>query len=339
MLEKPRLKDEQIINCLQDEYGLIVETISLLSLGADVDTSVYRVITKDGTNYFAKLRKGNFNEASVAIPSFLSALGLKQVIPPLKTHTDRLWADIHLFKVTLYPFVEGQAGLDIKMSRQQWFEFGAALRRFHTADIPPYITDTTQRDDFSSRWRDILKEHLKRLEGEVFSELLKVEAADFLKSKKAEVLEVIKRAEQLARMLQEEPPEFILCHSDIHGYNLLIDNNGALYIVDWDGLVFAPKERDLMFIGGGHGNSEYTPQEEEVMFYQGYGETNINQIAIAYYRYERILLDIVDDCDIIFLSDEEKETQEAALEDLRNKFLPDSYIEIAYGSDKVLKNG
>ena len=337
MLEKSKIKDEQIINCLRDEYGLSVEKISFLPLGADVDTSVYRVITKNGTNYFVKVRKGDFNEASVTIPSFLSASGINQVIPTLTTQNGQLWANIDPFKLILYPFVEGQAGLDIKMSKQQWFEFGIALKQFHTTDIPLNMTNSIQRDDFSSRWRDTIKMHLEHVEKEVFNGPIKVEAADFLKSKKAETLEVVKRAEQLARMLQEELPEFILCHSDIHGYNLLIDNNGELYIVDWDGLTFAPKERDLMFIGGGHGNSGYTPQEEEAMFYQGYGETNINQIAIAYYRYERIILDIADDCHLIFLSDEGEEIQTAALEDLKNKFLPDSYIEIAYQSDKVSK--
>jgi spectinomycin phosphotransferase len=338
MLENLEIKDAQIINCIQDEFGLGVESISLLSLGADVDTSVYRVIDKNGINYFVKLRRRNFDEASVTIPSFLSASGIKQVIPPFTTQKGQLWANIDPFKLTLYPFVDGQAGLEIKMSREQWFEFGIALKRFHTTDIPPNITSSIQRDDFSSRWRDTVKMHIKRVEEEVFNEHLQVEAADFLKSKKSETLDVIKRAEQLARMLQKEPPEFILCHSDIHGYNLLIDNNGALYIVDWDGLLFAPKERDLMFIGGGHGDSGYMPQEEETMFYKGYGETNVDQVAIAYYRYERIILDIVDDCDLIFLSDEGEEIQTAALEDLKNKFLPDSYIEIAYRSDKVSKN-
>src|SRR5688572_8133311 len=118
MLEKPEIKDEQIINCLRDEYGLGVESISSLSLGADVNTSVYRVITKNETNYFLKLRKENFNEASVTIPSFLSSLGIKQVIPPLTTQKGQLWANINPFKVILYPFVKGQAGLDIKMSKQ-----------------------------------------------------------------------------------------------------------------------------------------------------------------------------------------------------------------------------
>ena len=337
MPEKPELKDEQIINCLRDEYELSVENISFLPLGADVDSSVYRVETKDGTNYFVKSRKGDlFNEASVVIPNFLSALGIRHVIPPLATQTGQLWANINPFKVVLYPFVEGQAGLDIKMSNQQWFEFGTALKQFHSADIPANITSAIQRDNFSPQWRDTVKMFLEHVEKATFNEHVQIEAADFLKSKKDEILDVGKRAEQLAQMLREEPPEFILCHSDLHGYNLLIDNNGALYIVDWDGLMFAPKERDLMFIGGGHGDSGYTPREEEAMFYQGYGQTYINPIAIAYYRYERIIMDIADDCDIILLSDEGEENRTAALEDLKNKFLPNSYIEIAHQTQTSL---
>lgn len=339
MLEKPALEDEQIINRLRDEYGLSIENVYFLPLGADVNSSVYRAITRDRENYFLKLRKRDlFKESSVLIPNFLSASGIKQVIPPLKTQTGQLWTNITPFIATLYPFVDGHAGLDIKMSNRQWFEFGAALKQFHTADIPTNLTNGIQRDNFSPQWHDKVKMHLELVEKETFKEHVEIESADFLKSKRCETLDAVKRAEHLVQMLQEKLPEFILCHSDIHGYNLLVDNNnGALYIIDWDGLIFAPKERDLMFIGGGHGDSGYSPQEEVMMFYQGYGQTKINQIAITYYRYERIIMDIVDDCDLIFLSNEGEENRKAALEDLKNKFLPNSYIEIAYQSDKVLK--
>jgi len=103
-------------------------------------------------------------------------------------------------------------------------------------------------------------------------------------------------------------------------------------------VIFAPKERDLMFIGGGHGDSGYTPQQEETMFYQGYGQTTINQNAIAYYRYDRILNDIAEDCSLILLSDQEGEDRKAALEDVKSMFLPNGKIETAYSSDKLFKD-
>ena len=42
-------------------------------------------------------------------------------------------------------------------------------------------------------------------------------------------------------MIQETIAEFVLCHSDIHGGNVLIDGNDAIYIVDWDEPIIALK--------------------------------------------------------------------------------------------------
>ena len=158
-----------------------------------------------------------------------------------------------------------------------------------------------------------------------------------MKAKRDETLELVERAERLALMLQVQTPEFILCHGDIHAWNLLIDINDALYMVDWDTLIFAPKERDLMFVGGGLGGNGHTLQEEETLFYQGYGQTRINPIAIAYYRYERIIEDIAVYCEQILLTDEGGDDRVQSLENLKSNFKPNGTIKIAYQSDKTLK--
>ena len=338
MLEKPELKDEKIINCLQTEYGLSVEKIAFLPLGADLNTAVYRVVTNDETVYFLKLRRGEFDEATVAVPKYLSDLGIKQIIPSLTTQTGQLWASLAPFKVILYPYVEGHNGFERNLSDQQWVEFGAALKRFHTADIPSAITSSIQREKFSPQWRDTVKMFLERIEAETFDEPVAVEMAAFLKIKGDETLELVKRAERFAQMLREQPPEFILCHADIHAWNLLIDDNDAFYMVDWDTLIFAPKERDLMFVGGGLGGNGHTPREEEALFYQGYGQTQIDPIAMAYYRYERIIEDIAVYCGQIFLSDEGGEDRKQSLEYLKSNFLPNCTIEMACQSDKTLRD-
>jgi spectinomycin phosphotransferase len=330
MLERPELKDEVIIKCLREAYGSSVERIDFLPLGADQNTAVYRVAANNGSTYFLKLRGGEFNESSVAVPKFLSDHGLRQIIPPLATKTGRLWAELAPYKVILYPYVEGHNAFERKLTKQQWIEFGAALKKLHTVAIPSAITGSVPREEFSPLWRDKVKKYLAQFGRETYVEPVAVELAVFMQTKSSETLALVKRAEKLAQILQNQPLDFVLCHADIHGWNLLIDINNALYIVDWDTLIFAPKERDLMFIGCGPGDSEYTPKEEETLFSQGYGRTIINQIANTYYRYERIIEDIAVFCDQIFSSDEGGENRKQALEYLKSNFLPNNTIERAY---------
>jgi spectinomycin phosphotransferase len=338
MLEKPDLKDEIIIHCLQKEYGLMAHSLSFLPLGADQNTAVYRLVTKSKTVYFVKLRRGAFGDSAVTVPKYLFDQGIKQIIPPLTTQSGRLWAKITPFTMIVYPFVEGRNGFERKLSVPQWVEFGAAMKRFHAADIPTAITHNIKREIFANGWREMVRMFLERINQEIFSDPVAAETAAFLNSKSGQTLEMVRRAEGLARRLRETPPEFILCHADIHGWNLFIEDNGALYMVDWDTLIYAPKERDLMFIGGGLGDSGYSAQEEETYFYQGYGPTEINPVAIAYYRYERIIEDIAVYCEQLLLSDEGGEDRKQSLVYLQSNYLPNGTIERAVQSDGMVNN-
>jgi spectinomycin phosphotransferase len=335
MLEKPDIEGEKIINCLKQEYGLPVTSITFLPLGADLNTAVYCATTQDQTPYFVKLRSGDFDAAAITVPKYLSDHGLKQIIPSLNTKKEQLGADLPPFKVILYPFVEGKNGYERPLTDAQWLEFGTALKQFHTADIPPALTKNIKREAFSPRWRDTVKLFLNRFEQETFVEPVAAQMAAFLHSKQAETLALVQRTEQLAQKLRTNPPEFIVCHADIHAWNLLITDDGTLYMVDWDTLIFAPKERDLMFVGGGLGGNTRLPQEEDALFYQGYGPTELNQVALAYYRYERIIEDIGVSCEHIFLSDEGGEDRPQALEYLQSNFRPNGTIAVARQTDRI----
>jgi spectinomycin phosphotransferase len=337
MLIKPDLKDEEIVRCLRDAYGLTIEKVAFLPLGADFNTAVYRVTTSNQMDYFLKLRGGKFLEASVSVPKYLADLGIKQVISALATKTGQLWSPLGAFKAILYPYVEGRNGVEAKLSKDQWAQFGTAIKNLHSVDIPESITKGVPRETFSSKWREAVKAFLVRIESEVFEEPVAVKMAQFLKSKSSKILKLVERAEELAITIQKQPFTYVLCHADMHGWNLILDKEAALYIVDWDTLIFAPVERDLMFIGAGIWNSARTPAEEEFLFYHGYGQADINQDALAYYRFERIIEDIGDYCEYIFLSNEGGEDRMQCFEHLQPVFLPNGAIERAYDSYNTRK--
>ncbi|HET7087155.1 MAG TPA: aminoglycoside phosphotransferase family protein [Anaerolineae bacterium] len=339
MLEKPDLQDEKIVTCLKDQYGLLVVQVAFLPLGADRDTAAYCVVAEDETPYFVKLRRGVFDETAVALPKFLSDKGIVQIIASLPTKTEQLWASLEAFKLILYPFIEGHSGYEVDLSDRHWRDLGTALKSIHTAVVPPALARRIQQEAYSPQWREIVKTFLGRVADGTFADPVAAELAAFLKARRGEILDLVGRAERLALALQARSLEFVLCHSDIHAGNIMIDANGALYIVDWDNPIFAPKERDLMFVGGGLGGDGHTAQEEETLFYRGYGQTQIDPIALAYYRYERIIQDIAVFCEHIFLTTEGGEDRERSLRYLTSNFLPNSTIEMAYKSDKTLKDG
>ncbi len=62
--------------------------------------------------------------------------------------------------------------------------------------------------------------------------------------------------------------------------------------MDWDETILAPRERDLMFVIGGGLRRELVAPRQEELFFQGYGTTTADALAIAYYRYARAVSDL-----------------------------------------------
>lgn len=151
----------------------------------------------------------------------------------------------------------------------------------------------------------------------------------------APIHRLVDRAEQLAQKAQEELSPFVLCHSDLHGGNVLIGENDTFYIVDWDYSIMAPQERDLMFIGGGVANVWNKPHEEE-LFYKGYGKAGVNRALLAYYRHERIVEDIAEYGQKLVLTTEGGPERMKWYEQFITQFDPQGVVDIAFNTDENL---
>ena len=338
MLEKPDIPDEKILTCLQAEYGLQIFQINFLPLGGDLSTAVYCATTEDEAKYFCKLKRSDFDEISVALPKYLSDQGISQIISPLATKTGQLWADLEEFKLILYPFIEGSSGYEVELSEGQWAEFGAALKRIHVTIIPPALNQDMQKEQYSAEWREICRNIIKPLERENFEDPIRIEWSALLHTKREMILDAVKRADQLVKVMSSLEMEFVPCHSDIHPGNLFIDTKGEVLIVDWDYPMLAPKERDLMFIGGGQRFMPYIAEQEERLFYQGYGQAELNPIALTYYRYERGITDLSVESERILSNTLGEQDRAQSLEYLRYYFLPGCTLEMAQKLDKTLED-
>jgi spectinomycin phosphotransferase len=84
-----------------------------------------------------------------------------------------------------------------------------------------------------------------------------------------------------------------------------------------------------MFIGGGIGGSWNDLRESE-WFFAGYGPAEIDSLAIAYYRYERIVVDIAEYAQRIFDGVGSTTDRLTDLRKLLYGFAPNNVIDTAH---------
>lgn len=332
MLEKPDIQDERIISRLQDEYWLRASKLTFLPLGVDANAAVYQLVTQDGEVYFLKLRKGSFDEMTVAVPQFLESQGIPHILAPLPTQKRKMWGVVEGYRMILYPFIEGKDGYEVTLSESQWIELGAAIQAVHTAQVPPDLKHLIRQESYSPQYREAVRKFQVQIENTTFEDPVSAKLTAFMRDKRSEISRIVERGDRLGRVLRDRSLEFVLCHSDLHAGNLLINGDKEFYIVDWDSPILAPKECDLMFAGAGM-SSSWPGDREAQLFYQGYGPAQVDPMSLAYYRYERIIQDVAEFCKEIFLSGKGDEDRRQAYYYLTSQFLPGHLVEIAFASD------
>jgi spectinomycin phosphotransferase len=329
MLQEPFFDKEKLLHCLKQAYEINVTQLAFLPIGADANTAVYH-INSDHADYFLKLRMGNFDETAVTVPKFLFDQGLHQIIPPQTNKAGQLWTTLDDTHLILYPFIEGKNGYETQMMPLHWQAFGNALAKLHTIRLPQPLRQQIRQEQYAPRARQLVtaflaEDHLS------FDQQIVREIAQFIKGKTAVWQDLIKQAEQLADVLLQNPPRFTLCHADLHAGNIFIGGeDNLLYLVDWDEIILAPKERDLMYIGGGLLNSGLSGKEEAQLFYGAYGTVGVNKTAVAYYRFERIIQDVSEYCLQLQDPNASEDDLKESLVYLKSNFNPKGTIERAY---------
>lgn len=313
MREEPRIAREKLRASLQEQYDLAPATIDFLPLGKDTNAGVYRVVSEQGTPYLLKIKSGSFYAPSCLVPRYLCDQGIVSVVAPLPTRTKALWTQAGEWTMATYPYIEGNTGWK-GMTNKHWQEAGAIFKRIHEVVLPTSGFEALRRESFDpsayASSVDAVETELAHSGGGGRASERALRSS-WIKHRST-IHALLIALNKLAGVLQAQVVPHVVCHADLHPGNLLRNRAGHVFVVDWDDVMLAPRERDLIFVGepvDGSARHAGSP------FFQGYGPMEVNWIALTYYRYERVVQDLIEDAQqVIFREDLSEETKAGAVQ-------------------------
>ncbi len=292
MREPPNIPEAHLRACLQNQYGLLPLTCEFLPLGLDSHAGVYRVEDQQGNVYLLKVTSRPHYEASYFVPRYLHDQGISAVVAPQPTKNNTLWTHLEHWTVIVYPFIEGDTSW-MGMTAKQWSEVGGVLRQIHQISLPLVGFASLRKETFdATNYTRLVHEMSDYLAHTRYNDS---DSARALHSSwtahQPTIHEAVTYLEKLAAELQRQTHQFVICHADLHPANLLRAHDGHVFVIDWDEVMLAPKERDFILLQGmfTHGSFNLS----DAPFFHGYGQTEVNWLLFTYYLYERAIQDLI----------------------------------------------
>ncbi len=328
------LSQDAIQQCLSQAYGLHQVRAESLPPGANAHSAAFRIDADDGAAYLLQLHREGLPHSVFTVPAFLhNDQGIDAVMAPLPTTGGAPSMQAHGFDWALYPFFEGANGFERSLTDTQWRALGKAVSAMHRTELPDALSASLPRERYAHQAREGVRRYQRRFINGVTGDDIVMRFFAFWEDRAEEIDTVVYRSEQLASILLERPPRLVPCHGSLHAGNVLAGDDGRLAIVDWRALALAPKERDLMFIGNGGGAAPvWNTPAQAALFYEGYGATDIDAVALTHYRYERITQDVLACCDLMFDTGASAQDREEGLRQLQRQFAPNDVVAIAHQS-------
>jgi spectinomycin phosphotransferase len=248
---EPLINRAQLIKTIYEVYGLAIEVLAFIPVGAVA--VCYSAHGADGERYFLKLwpdtRAGREIAAKLGIVLPLTrALYERKLYPrvpyPIPTREGNLWATFMGSPFALFPLLPGQPPpSEWPFSLQA--EFGRTMAVLHQAT--PALADLfLPHENFDIPFEVDLRRGLAALT-QIGSQARPGLRAlrDALLPRAEEVLAQLDRLHHLQDIVRHLPGPLVVCHTDIGGDNLLVDDQGQFYVLDWDDVSLAPPEHDL----------------------------------------------------------------------------------------------
>lgn len=320
MRHPPALEERDLSRVLRDRFGLEVRALTFLPLGEDGWT--YRVDAQDGRAWFAKINQAP-PAVSLEVTRYLCIeQGLDWIPAPLPTAGGKLYVEAGGLFVSVQPFVEGEILMSRPITPAEAGRIGGMLAELHgcAQRLPGNLRSTLPVESFARHQEMATKVVEAARSGELRGKTQR-ELASFIRARQVVIERVLADAQTLGRGARERAPLNVLCHADIHAANIIATPDGKMWVIDWDGIMLAPPERDLFF---------WCDTPEWLLVAAGYGlKEDFDRELVRYYQVEWVVQEIADYGENVFFSTLSPEQKRDSLAEFITLFEPGNVVDAA----------
>ncbi|CAG7607651.1 hypothetical protein PAESOLCIP111_00981 [Paenibacillus solanacearum] len=213
----------------------------------------FRVTCAHGRSYFLKMyEKSRASTAkwTALIDVYMPVMEwlrhhsrLQGSVPvPVLTNNGRFQCEDEHGVYLLYDYIDGETIGERALSEMQFSRLSELIAELHAygeeIPVPTEALKETFDVPYLQPLRSVIDTELYELPADVQA---------VLQSYTPQLQEALLTVEQLSAVLKERTLPMVLCHTDIHNWNLMQSGDELLWI-DWEGLRLAPPEADLMFM-------------------------------------------------------------------------------------------
>lgn len=290
------LDREGLIASIRYQYGLEVARLDFIPQGevgqhyraTCADQRIF-FLTLLGDNRLARLGASRL-DFYLSLTSELYERGLfRQLAPPIRTLSGDLKITFEGQPVILYPHISGHNLMESPSLPADLTKKTAELiASLH--EVSPHLQlKIPYMEQFTLPFEQALLEGLAALEkiGKP-NKPGRLALRNLLSPNQELIRNLLGRSHKLAEQAACLRPDLVLCHTDANLANLILDDGGGLFLVDWEGAMLAPAEHDL-FIFTGEGFSDFLSY-----YRQARPMVKLSAVLFAFYFYRRNLEDLTD---------------------------------------------
>jgi len=193
----------------------------------------------------------------------------------------------------LFEWIEGITPREEPLTRPQLASLAQIVADLHSFDESLLTASNVARESYDIPFYESLLSRVNNSDPNIPSEYLKL------------ITEKLHQLSEISQTLPALNLPFVLCHNDIHGWNVITQNDGII-LLDWEGLRFSPREADLFMFK----YERYWGRRWDE-FYDVYKKTHpklkLNETAMHFFRLRRRLNDVDEFVSNIVLDNESDE--------------------------------